>query len=76
LIETAADIMSTADIFVLVGTSLQVYPAAGLIHYVPLDVPKYIIDRKIPVMDALPNMQLIEQPATEGIETLLKKLAL
>jgi NAD-dependent deacetylase len=53
-----------------------VYPAAGLIHYVPLDVPKYIIDRKIPVMDALPNMQLIEQPATEGIETLLKKLAL
>jgi NAD-dependent deacetylase len=76
LIETAADIMSTADIFVLVGTSLQVYPAAGLIHYVPMDVPKYIIDRKIPVMDALPNMQLIEQPATEGIETLLKKLAL
>jgi NAD-dependent deacetylase len=76
LIETAADIMSTADIFVLVGTSLQVYPAAGLIHYVPLDVPKYIIDRKIPVMDALPNMQLIEKPATEGIETLLKKLAL
>lgn len=76
LIETAANIMSTADIFVLVGTSLQVYPAAGLIHYVPLDVPKYIIDRKIPVMDALPNMQLIEQPATEGIETLLKKLAL
>jgi NAD-dependent deacetylase len=76
LIETAADIMSTADIFVLVGTSLQVYPAAGLIHYLPLDVPKYIIDRKIPVIDALPNMQLIEQPATEGIETLLKKLAL
>jgi NAD-dependent deacetylase len=74
LIETAADIMSTADIFVLVGTSLQVYPAAGLIHYVPLDVPKYIIDRKIPVMDQLPNMEVIEQPATEGIETLLTKL--
>ena len=74
LIETAADIMSTADIFVLVGTSLQVYPAAGLIHYVPLDVPKYIIDRKIPEMDQLPNMELIEQPATEGIKTLLKKL--
>jgi NAD-dependent deacetylase len=74
LIETAANIMSTADIFVLVGTSLQVYPAAGLIHYVPLDVPKYIIDRKIPVMDALPNIQLIEQPATEGVQTLLNKL--
>lgn len=74
LIETAANIMSTADIFVLVGTSLQVYPAAGLIHYVPLDVPKYIIDRKIPPIDALPNMQLIEQPATEGVQTLLKQL--
>lgn len=74
LIETAANIMTTADIFVLVGTSLQVYPAAGLIHYVPLDVPKYIIDRKIPVMDVLPNMQLIEQPATEGVQTMLMKL--
>lgn len=74
LIETAANIMSTANIFVLVGTSLQVYPAAGLIHYVPLDVPKYIIDRKIPPIDALPNMHLIEQPATEGVQTLLKQL--
>lgn len=74
LIETAAKIMSTAAIFVLVGTSLQVYPAAGLIHYVPLDVPKYIIDRKIPPIDALPNMHLIEQPATEGVQTLLKLL--
>jgi NAD-dependent deacetylase len=75
LIETAADIMSTADIFVLVGTSLQVYPAAGLIHYTPVHIPKFIIDRKIPVMDQLPNMQFIEQTATEGIQTLLKKLA-
>ncbi len=38
--------MHQADIFVLVGTSLQVYPAAGLVDYVPQHVPKYIIDKK------------------------------
>ncbi|HCY90217.1 MAG TPA: NAD-dependent protein deacylase, partial [Chitinophagaceae bacterium] len=37
MIETAAEIMQAADIFLLVGTSLQVYPAAGLIHYLPAD---------------------------------------
>lgn len=74
LIETAAKIMADADIFVLVGTSLQVYPAAGLIHYVPLDVPKYIIDKKIPPVDNFPGINVIEKPATEGVEQLLKLL--
>lgn len=66
MIEQAAAIMATADIFVLAGTSLQVYPAAGLIHYVPPDVPKYIIDKKIPPVGNVPNLYLIEKPATEG----------
>ena len=63
MIEAAATVMTNADIFVLVGTSLQVYPAAGLIDYVPLDVPKYIIDKKIPVVSAYPNLVAIEKPA-------------
>jgi NAD-dependent deacetylase len=74
LIETAAEIMTNADIFVLVGTSLQVYPAAGLVHYVPLDVPKYIIDKKIPPVGQFHGIHLIEKPATEGVEHLLKLL--
>jgi NAD-dependent deacetylase len=74
MIETAAEIMTTADIFVLIGTSLQVYPAAGLIHYTALDIPKYIIDKKIPTISNLPNMHLIEKSATEGVEELLKIL--
>ncbi len=74
LIETAADYISIAEVFVLVGTSLQVYPAAGLLHYVPLDVPKYIIDRKIPPLTNLPNLHLIEKPATEGVQELMKLL--
>lgn len=44
MIETAAEIVSTADIFIIIGTSLVVYPAAGLVSFVPLDVPVYQID--------------------------------
>lgn len=74
MIETAVRLMAEADIFLLVGTSLQVYPAAGLLHYVPLNVPKYILDKKIPAMTHVQNIHLIEQPATEGIKELLKLL--
>ncbi len=72
LIEEAAAIMSTADLFILIGTSLQVYPAAGLIHYVPDETPKYIIDRKIPSTGNLRNIIPIENTATEGIKQLLE----
>ena len=70
LIPTAKKIMRQADVFILVGSSLQVYPAAGLINYVPLDAPKYIIDKKIPPVVSQPNMFLIEKPATEGVQEL------
>lgn len=76
LIEAAAELMTEADIFVLIGTSLQVYPAAGLINYVPLDVPKYIIDKKIPAVGNFPNMYIIEKTATQGVEELLQLLEL
>ncbi len=74
MIEKAAMIMSQADIFILVGSSLQVYPAAGLVNYVPVDAPKYIIDKRIPSMGNYPNLYLIEKPATEGVEELIKLL--
>lgn len=74
MIEAAADVVASADIFVLVGTSLQVYPAAGLIHYVRADVRKYIIDKKIPSVAHVPNLHLIEKPATEGVSDLLSLL--
>jgi NAD-dependent deacetylase len=48
MIEVAADIASGADIFLVVGTSMVVYPAAGLIDYVPTQVKKYVIDPKKP----------------------------
>ena len=74
MISEAAAIMSTADIFVLVGTSLQVYPAAGLINYVPGGIPKYIIDKKIPTLNRHADVILIEKPATAGVEELKKLL--
>ena len=74
LIEDAAAIMNTADIFILIGTSLQVYPAAGLIHYLQDDIPKFIIDKKIPPTGNIKNVTRIEKSATEGIEELLRKL--
>lgn len=74
LIPVAASIMRTADIFILVGTSLQVYPAAGLIDYVPYHVPKYIIDKKIPRVGSYENIITIERSATEGVGELLKIL--
>ena len=64
-----------ASHFVVIGTSLQVYPAASLLQYVPQHVPKYIIDKKIPVAGNYPNMHLIEMPATDGVGELRKLLA-
>ena len=74
LIEKAAEIMSTADIFILIGTSLQVYPAAGLIHYIKDNVPKYIIDKKKPFVTNHQQYIIIEDYATNGITKLLDLL--
>jgi NAD-dependent deacetylase len=74
MIEKAAFVMQTADIFVLVGTSLQVYPAAGLIDFVPTDIPKYIIDKVIPDVGQYENIIAIEGTATEGVNKLRELL--
>ena len=73
-IEEAILVVYGADIFVVVGTSLVVYPAAGLVNYTAFDVPKYIIDKKIPYTSSLSNLTAIEKLATEGVKDLLKLL--
>jgi NAD-dependent deacetylase len=72
MIEKAAAIMTDADIFVCIGTSLQVYPAAGLIDFVPTFATKYIIDKNIPAVLGYKNVITIEKPATEGVQELIK----
>jgi len=73
MIEEAAAIASVADIFVVIGTSLVVYPAAGLINYAPYNIPKFIVDKNIPY-SSLYNVKAIEKPATEGISELISLL--
>jgi len=74
MIETAAEICSQADLFILVGSSLAVYPASGLINYVPANVPMYIIDTKIPAVYGFPDLIKIEEKATVGVPRLVNEL--
>ncbi|MCA0362462.1 MAG: NAD-dependent deacylase [Bacteroidetes bacterium] len=75
MIEPAADICLDADIFVVIGTSLQVYPAAGLVGYVGNDVPKFVIDPSMPAYSFnTKNVEFIEKTAVEGIDVFLEKL--
>jgi len=73
-IEEAIPVVRQADIFVVVGTSLVVYPAAGLVNYAPWNAPKYIIDKRIPYTSEITNITAIEKPATEGVKILLSLL--
>ena len=75
MIEPAADLCINADIFVVIGTSMQVYPAAGLIGYVSDDAPKYIIDPSMPeVSNLYQNLTFITETATIGVPQLAQKL--
>jgi len=73
MIERAAEVAYTADIFVVIGTSLAVYPAAGLINCAPRAIPKFIVDKNIPY-SSLYNLTSIEKPATEGVPELKRLL--
>jgi NAD-dependent deacetylase len=74
MIEVAADIASGADIFLVVGTSMVVYPAAGLIDYVPDRVKKYVVDPKKPEILHVPNLEFIAEKASVGMERMKKIL--
>lgn len=67
--EEAVEIASQADIFVVVGTSLNVYPAAGLIHYTKENVPIYVIDPERPPV-SFKDVTFIEEKAGRGVEKL------
>jgi NAD-dependent deacetylase len=67
-IEPAARLCACADAFVVVGTSLAVYPAAGLLDFVHPSVPKIVVDLKIPRVDALLDFEAIEESASTGMD--------
>ena len=74
MIEKATPVVSSADVFVVVGTSLVVYPAAGLVNYARRGIPKFIVDKQIPYISSGYNITAIEKPATEGVKELLEIL--
>lgn len=74
MIAPAAEEVGKADVFVIIGTSLNVYPAAGLIHYVQPDVPIYLIDPKEVKVPYGLNVTHIMAGATEGMKQLTQLL--
>lgn len=74
MMDTALEIADQADIFIVVGTSLNVYPAAGLVYIVRNGVPIYVVDPNMPAMQKRPNVTFIREPATVGLTQLAEKL--
>ncbi len=75
MIEKAVELTGKADILVIIGTSMQVYPASSLIDYVKEGTPIYFIDPKPAISEnSFPNLTIIAEKATEGVRILLEKL--
>ncbi len=77
MLEPASEIAYDADIFLIIGTSLQVYPAASLMSYAPPDIPYYYVDPNPQVNYALgemSNLHVIAEPASTGVWRVIERL--
>ena len=74
-IETAVQYVEKADIFVIIGTSMNVYPAASLLYYVPSNAEVYLIDPKDVNRNSRRPITHIKKGASEGMKDLLRLLA-
>jgi NAD-dependent deacetylase len=74
MIEKAAQISEQADIFIVVGTSMAVYPAASLIDFVPHTSKVYVVDPNMPYLKDRTNMKLISEKATVGLKQIASEL--
>jgi len=73
MFEKAVDHCTTADILIIVGTSMQVYPAAGLVDFIPKKCPVYFVDPK-PNISENASLQIISKKAVEGIAKVVAQL--
>ncbi len=74
MIEEAISIVSDADILIVIGTSMVVYPAASLINFVGNDIPKYYIDPKAFQVQGISNLKIIKENAGVGVPELVDQL--
>lgn len=72
--DRATELAEQADIFITIGTSLNVYPAANLIHVVANHIPKFLVDPGDFNLDYIKNLTIIKATAVEGMKVLSKKL--
>ena len=71
----AIEITKKANILVIIGTSMQVYPAASLIHYIPINIPIYFIDPKPNISNnSYDNLTVFSEKASVGVEKLISIL--
>lgn len=74
MIEPAVNIVANADIIIVIGTSMVVYPAASLVEYAQKGIPQYYIDPKAHQVGGMSNMTLIAKKAVEGVPKLVNEL--
>ncbi|NJB72000.1 NAD-dependent deacetylase [Saonia flava] len=75
LLTNAAEIVSTSDMVIIIGTSMQVYPAAGLINYAPYGIPIYFVDPKPTIRESdFNNLTVISETAVNGVPNLISTL--
>ncbi len=74
MMDIALEITHEADLLIVVGTSLNVYPAAGLVYSVRDGIPIYVVDPTIPDMHKRANVTFIAKPATVGLTQLTEEL--
>ena len=68
MMEEAVRVTLKADIYLVVGTSLVVYPAAGLLDYVGSTIPKFIVDPNIPQVYGRSNFHFVEEKSSTGMK--------
>lgn len=74
LIETSVKIVESADIFMVIGTSLNVYPAAGLVHYAKSEIPKYLVDPQAKALSGIANLKVYASKAGEILPKLVDEI--
>jgi len=72
MLENAIPLVESADVLVIIGTSMVVYPAAGLLYYAGPHIPVYVINPEIPEISGNKNIHYIQQNASAGVQEFIR----
>ncbi|MBX7182832.1 MAG: NAD-dependent deacylase [Bacteroidia bacterium] len=74
MMDNAMSLVAVADVLIVIGTSLNVYPAAGLLAYAERQIPKYLVDPNPQNVGRIENLTILQEKAGEGVPTLVQQL--